>query len=91
MTFYRDRKGAEVDIVVETGRNILAVETKSARTVVADFFAGLETLAALIGSERRGRQLRRVVVYGGEDRQQRTGVTVLPWSMVDRHDWTGAG
>ena len=83
MSFYRDRKGAEVDIVVETGRSIVAVETKSARTVVADFFAGLDVMAALIGHERRGRQFRRVVVYGGEARQQRTGVTVLPWSMMD--------
>lgn len=89
MSFYRDRKGAEVDIVVETGRSIVAVETKSARTVVPDFFAGLDTMTAVIGSERRGRRLRRVVVYGGEERQQRTGVTVLPWSMVDRYDWTG--
>lgn len=91
MFFYRDRKGEEVDIVVETGRRIVAVETKSARTVVSDFFASLAKMAALIGSERRGRQLRRVVVYGGEERQQRTGVTVLPWSMVDRYDWAGVG
>lgn len=88
MSFYRDRKGEEVDIVVEMGRSIVAVETKSARTVVSDFFASLDKMADLIGSERRGRQLRRVVVYGGEERQQRTGVTVLPWSMVDRYDWT---
>ncbi len=44
-------------------------------SVVSDFFAGLDKMAALIGSERRGRQFRRVVVYGGEERQQRTGVT----------------
>lgn len=91
MSFYRDRKGAEVDIVVEMGRSIVAVETKSARTVAADFFTGLDAMSALIGSERRGRQFRRVLVYGGEARQQRTGVTVLPWSMVDRYDWTGSG
>lgn len=91
MSFYRDRKGEEVDIVVETGRSIVAVETKSARTVVSDFFASLNKMADLTGPARRGRQLRRVVVYGGEERQQRTGVTVLPWSMVDRYDWTGVG
>ena len=66
----------------------MAVETKSSRTVAPDFFRGLAALTALLESERRRRSLRRIVVYGGEERQQRTGVTVLPWSMIDRHDWT---
>ncbi len=90
LSFFRDRKGAEVDVVLETGRGLVAVETKSARTVARDFFAGLEAFASRVGSGRRGGPLRQVLVYGGDDRQQRTGVTVLPWSMMDRYDWTAA-
>jgi len=30
-----------------------------------------------------------VHVYGGTERQKRTRVDVLPWSMIDGYDWTG--
>lgn len=91
LSYFRDRKGAEVDLVLEPDGRVVAVEAKSARTVAPDFFTAFDTLSALLDRERRGRSLRRVVVYGGDDRQQRTGVTVLPWSIIDRHDWTGGG
>src|SRR3990167_3690232 len=33
LSFFRDRKGAEVDVILEADRDLVAVETKSARTV----------------------------------------------------------
>jgi predicted AAA+ superfamily ATPase len=90
LSFFRDRKGHEVDAVLEAGRGLVAVETKSAQTVASDFFAGLEALAAVLATGRQRRPLRRVLVYGGTDRQHRAGVEVLPWSAIDRHDWTDA-
>lgn len=91
LAFFRDRKGREVDLVVEDGTALTAVEAKSAQTVADDFFAGLAAFADLVGDDRRRRSLRRVLVYGGETRQQRSSGTVLPWSSIDRHDWMGAG
>jgi hypothetical protein len=35
------------------------------------------------------RPVRQVLVYGGGERQRRTGIDVLPWSMVDAYDWMG--
>lgn len=87
LSFFRDRKGNEVDVVLEAGDGLVAVETKSAQTVASDFFASLEVLAALLGTGRRRPRLRRVVVYGGTERQQRTGVEVLPWSAIDHYTW----
>jgi len=46
LSFYRDRKGAEVDLAVELGRSVLAVETKSGQTVAADYFTGLKAFVA---------------------------------------------
>jgi hypothetical protein len=91
LAFFRDRKGREVDLVVEDGTALIAVEAKSARTIADDFFGGLAVFAELVGDDRRRRSLRRVLVYGGETRQRRSSGTVLPWSSIDRHDWMGAG
>lgn len=88
LAFFRDRKGHEVDLLVENGSALIAVETKSAQTVVADLFAGLAAFASLVKSGRRAPALRQVLVYGGAIRQQRSSATVLPWSSIDRYDWT---
>lgn len=84
LSFYRDRKGAEVDLVIEPAEDILAVETKSGRTVADDAFAGLRTFAATLASARERRTVRSVVVFGGEEGQRRSAGRVLPWSEIDR-------
>jgi hypothetical protein len=92
LAFFRDRKGREVDLLVEDSGALTAVETKSGQTVNDDFFAGLAAFADLVESgRRRGTSLRRVLVYGGAARQQRSRGTVLPWASVDRYDWTAGG
>jgi len=85
----RDRTGTEVDAVLERGVDLVAVETKSGQTIAGDFFAALAAFAKLFGSGRRGRAVRQVVIYGGKERQLRTGAAVLPWCAVDACDWAG--
>ncbi len=87
LCFFRDRKGAEVDAVVELGRELLAVEAKSGQTVAEDFFTGLQNFASLVAASRPRREVRSFVVYGGTDPQRRTAATVVPWSKLDRVDW----
>jgi len=89
LLFFRDRKGTEVDLLVERGDALIAVETKSSRTVAGDFFAGLEKFAALAASQRRMPPLRQVLMYAGEHRQERSGATVLPWSRLHHYDRAG--
>lgn len=86
LTFFRDRKGAEVDLVVEEGGELIAVETKSGQTVADDFFRGLRSFASALAGPRRPR-IRSVVVFGGDTRQERTEAAVLPWSMIADHAW----
>ena len=90
LSFFRDRKGSEVDLVLERSGGIVAAETKSASTVAEDFFAGLEAFAGLLAPARPRRPLHRVVVYGGAERQRRSSGLVLPWAQVDRFDWADA-
>lgn len=87
LSFFRDRKGAEVDLVVEDGRALFAVETKSGQTVVRDFFAGLESFAALLSAASPPRSPKARVIYGGAETQKRSAAEVVSWSEIDRCRW----
>ena len=80
--FYRDRKGLEVDAVVELGRTLVAVEAKSGRTAASDFFASLRRFAKAVEQPTRC-----LVVYAGEQAQRRAGGTLLPCRQLDAFDW----
>ncbi len=77
--FWRDRSGHEVDIVLDLGTGVSAVEIKSGRTVNRDFFKGLEYWRKLTGETPGPLWL----VYGGEQGQSRSGIGVVPWKELD--------
>lgn len=60
---YRTDGGAEVDFVVEAGRQTLAVECKAGSTVRAADLSGLRSFLALAGKDARG-----IVVFDGAQR-----------------------
>ncbi len=70
---YRSRNGAEVDFVVESGKEIWGIEVKSSRDSVGIKLSGLESL-----QERVGRLHRKIVVFLGTRKQVRDGVEFLP-------------
>jgi predicted AAA+ superfamily ATPase len=59
---FRDRDGAEVDIVLERGAEVAGVEVKAAATVTASDFRGLRKLKEAAGK----RFAAGVVLYDGE-------------------------
>ena len=60
---YRDKDGAEVDIVIEQGAGLVAgVEVKAAATVSRPDFRGLRKLASAVGE----RFVAGIVLYDGE-------------------------
>jgi predicted AAA+ superfamily ATPase len=87
LSFFRDRKGLEVDVLVELARTLLAVETKSGATIARDFFDGLEAFASWVTSSRLRREVRGFVVYGGSALQTRSRGKAVPWSGVHRQAW----
>ncbi|MBU1947905.1 MAG: ATP-binding protein [Candidatus Eisenbacteria bacterium] len=87
LSFFRDRKGLEVDLLVELARTILAVETKSGATMAADFFDGIEAFASWVASSSLRRAVRSFVVYGGTALQKRSRGMAVPWSAVHRQKW----
>lgn len=87
LSHYRETRGPEVDIVVETGPALIMVEAKSGATVAADFFDGLEALATLIARVVPGVVVRKVVAYGGGQPGQARGTQIVPWADIPLVDW----
>ncbi len=70
---YRTRHGAEVDLVLEVGREVWGIEVKAGRRVSRRMLSGLSSLVS-----RCDRVARRIVVFTGERPQRLDGVEVLP-------------
>jgi predicted AAA+ superfamily ATPase len=89
MFHFRDTKGVEIDVVVERGDDIVAVEAKSGTTVASDFFKHLDRFTDLVGESTEHRPVTRVLIHGGTDAGTRTGTRVTPWNRVHTMDWDG--
>jgi predicted AAA+ superfamily ATPase len=84
LSFYRDRGGLEVDLIVQAGNTMRAVEIKSGATIGADFFAALEQFDRLLPGSAR------IVVHGGAAEQERSSGLALPWNRVHEMAWDEA-
>lgn len=76
--FWRDRSGHEVDLLIDHGTHLSPLEIKSGQTINKDYFKGLEFWRKLAGKTAGQAWL----VYGGDNRQIRSDVTVLPWYEI---------
>ena len=76
---YREARGAEIDLLIEQGRDLVAVEIKSAATISEDFFKNLRRFA---DSVKQTGEIHSYVVYGGAGAQKRTHAQVLPWNEI---------
>lgn len=85
--FLRDRKGFEVDLLIDLGDRFIAVETKSGQTVAGDFFANLERLTTELPEAFAERSLEARVVYGGDTPQRRREIDVVPWHQLKDRSW----
>ena len=85
LSFFRDSKGLECDLLLEAGGGIAAIEAKSGSTVSGDFFAPLHKVAELVPNV-----VSKTVVYGGNTRQERSDSAAVPLAglagVIDRLD-----
>jgi predicted AAA+ superfamily ATPase len=78
--FYRDSKGNEIDLLLVNGPDIFPIEIKAGMTVTRDYFKGLNYFIKLFPNRiPAGSGL----VYGGDETQSRTGVSIVPLSHLD--------
>jgi predicted AAA+ superfamily ATPase len=77
--FFRDSNGLEIDLLLDHADGLQLVEIKASQTVSAPLFKNLRTVSTLLGDRVRSQHL----IYGGAERQDRTGVEVLPYGQAE--------
>jgi predicted AAA+ superfamily ATPase len=79
---YRESRGLEIDVLVDRGDRLCAIEVKSASTIAADFFKCFEPFSERVRSTGLPALIDNVVVYGGEASQLRSTARVIAWKDV---------
>jgi predicted AAA+ superfamily ATPase len=74
--FWRDSAGHEIDLLVEAGDRLLAVECKAGQTVARDWFGALEKFARLADP------VEGLIVMGGDQGQPRSDFPVISWREI---------
>ena len=78
--FYRNRDGAESDLVIESPTEFTLVEAKSSQTPSSSLFEGARRVQRQLASS--GLRCGIVVAYGGAEVQDRTIGRLLPWHRI---------
>ena len=83
--FFRDKAGLESDVLVQARKSLKIVEVKAGQTISSDWAASSRKITELFA--RTKQRTSSVVVYGGTEKQERNGVTYLPWHSMQDYSW----
>ncbi len=83
--FFRDKAGLESDVLVQGRKGWKLVEVKAGQTICSDWAGNVNKISAMFAKVKQ--EAASVVVYGGADKQERNGVTYLPWSAIEDYAW----
>lgn len=73
--FWRDNHNNEIDLIIETGEEILAIEIKSGETFRSDFIKSLTQWSRLTNTPVKN----LFVVYGGNNSMTFKDINILKW------------
>jgi predicted AAA+ superfamily ATPase len=73
--FWRDSAGHEIDLIIETGQSLKLFEIKSTQTFMTKMFKELNYFEEI----SKKTNLEKYVVFTGDDGQERSMGTVVPW------------
>ena len=76
--YWRDSNQNEVDLLIQDGMNLKAVEIKSGKTINSDFFKGLKYFKKIVPDAQS------ILVYGGDESQKRTDAMVYAVEEMDQ-------
>ena len=80
LSFYRDKNGAEVDLLIEQPDRLILLEAKSTETPSKSPFASIRRIQRHF--EDSGHSCDVAIAYGREKFQQRTDGRLIPWRML---------
>jgi predicted AAA+ superfamily ATPase len=78
ISFWRDRGGREVDVIVDNAGTLEPIEIKSGATLHRGAFTGLTRWCELAGGEASQPKL----IYAGDEKREQSGVAVYPWRSI---------
>jgi predicted AAA+ superfamily ATPase len=78
ISFWRDRGGREVDVIVDNAGALEPIEIKSGATLHRSAFTALTRWCELAGSEASQPKL----IYAGDEKREQSGVAVYPWRSI---------
>lgn len=79
MFHYRESRGPEIDLFVNRGDILHAIEIKSGATVASDAFRNFRDLGERLHKTSLPDEIKYHVIFGGEQSQKRTGIQLLSW------------
>jgi predicted AAA+ superfamily ATPase len=85
LSFYRDRDGAEADLIIEDPDRLTLVDAKSSQTASASLFDGANRVRGHLAEPSRPCDV--VVAYGGEEAQRRSNAKLVPWAELHKSKW----
>lgn len=77
--FWREKNGHEIDCLVESGLNLIALEIKSGKTIHDNFFKGLRYWQNITGNDAD----HCFLIYGGDEIQTRRSAQVYGWNQLN--------
>jgi predicted AAA+ superfamily ATPase len=78
--FWRDHVGHEVDVLIESGQGLQALEIKSGTTYASDWTDGLKKWQKFAGDD----SIQASLVYGGAASFEREGLHVWGWQDIQK-------
>ena len=85
LSFYRDGKGNEVDLVLELGTGLFPIEIKAGATISPDYFKGLKSFEKVVTAMKGRITLSggSGLIYGGSEKQRRGATMIYPFNAID--------
>jgi len=79
--FWRDKRGREIDLIIDRSLDRIAIEIKSGSTISAEFFRNLSYYCSL---DNTCDSSKSYIIYGSNERQNRSKGKVRSWhSLID--------
>ncbi len=81
LTFWRDKTGHEIDLIIDSGNDLHPIEIKSSHTISKGFFRDINYFNNLSGEPEQASTL----IYGGEPDQKWNNIQVKSWKNLSSY------
>ena len=77
LTFFRDSRGHEIDIIVSQGTELLPIEIKSGSTINKAYFTNIQYFRKLLGKE-----IKAGLVFADRRSEELNGISIVGWDRI---------